>query len=258
VIAVLLLAAAARAQQPFYTDDANVTELGRFHFEWSNQFNWLQHSARPALRQNTADFELDYGLLWPGLELSLESPVIAIVNSERHGERSTVAGFGDTNVGLKYEFIEEQPDDPWPAVAASLNLEFPTGNTRQGLGSGLIDLYTNSIVQKTIAHLTFVRANLGFQFVGDQTTGVLGLRTRGFVVTAGASLVRDFTARLKLGLETFAAVSDKFAIRRGLLQLQAGGNYELVEGFSLDFGIIRGFYGASPRAALQLGFSLDF
>jgi hypothetical protein len=73
------------------------------------------------------------------------------------------------------------------------------------------------------------------------------------VVTAGASLVRDFTARLKLGLETFAAVSDKFAIRRGLLQLQAGGNYELVEGFSLDFGIIRGFYGASPRVALQLG-----
>jgi hypothetical protein len=62
VIAVLL-ASAARAQQPFYTHDADVTELGQFHFEWSNQFNWLQHSARPALRQNTADFELDYGLL---------------------------------------------------------------------------------------------------------------------------------------------------------------------------------------------------
>jgi hypothetical protein len=198
------------------------------------------------------------GLLWQGLELSLESPVIAIVSAQRHGERSTVAGFGDTNVGLKYEFVEEQPDDPWPALAASLNLEFPTGSTRQGLGSGLIDLYTNSIVQKTIAHLTFVRADLGFQFLGDQTTGALGLRTRGFVVTAGPSLVRDFTARLKLGIETFAAMSDRFAIRRGLLQLQAGGNYELVEGFSFDFGAIRGFYGASPRVALQLGFSLDF
>jgi hypothetical protein len=33
VVAVLLLAMAARAQQPFYTDDANVTDLGRFHFE---------------------------------------------------------------------------------------------------------------------------------------------------------------------------------------------------------------------------------
>jgi len=32
----------------------------------------------------------------------------------------------------------------------------------------------------------------------------------------------------------------------------------LVEGFSLDFGIIRGFHGASPQVALQLGFSLDF
>jgi hypothetical protein len=61
-----------------------------------------------------------------------------------------------------------------------------------------------------------------------------------------------------LGLETFAAVSDKFSLRRGLLHIQAGGNYELVDGFFLDFGIIRGFYGASPRVALQLGFSLDF
>jgi hypothetical protein len=97
-----------------------------------------------------------------------------------------------------------------------------------------------------------------FQSVGDQTTGALGVRTRGFVVTAGASLVRDFTARLKLGLKTFAAVSDKFAIQRGLLQLQAGGNYELVEALSLDFGIVRGFSGASPTVALQLGFSVDF
>jgi hypothetical protein len=38
VIAVLP-ASATRAQQPFYTDDADVTELGRFHFEWSNQSN---------------------------------------------------------------------------------------------------------------------------------------------------------------------------------------------------------------------------
>jgi len=78
------------------------------------------------------------------------------------------------------------------------------------------------------------------------------------VVTLGASVVREFTDRLKLGVETFAAMSDKFAVRRGLLQLQVGGNYELVRGLSLDFGVIRGFYGASPEVALQLGMSIDF
>jgi hypothetical protein len=99
-IGLLLLAAAARAQEPFYTDDADVTAPGRFHFEWSNQYNWLQQSARPALRQNTADFELDYGLPWTGLELSLESPVITIVGAQRHGGRRTVAGFGSARAHL--------------------------------------------------------------------------------------------------------------------------------------------------------------
>ena len=50
------------AQQPFVTDDADTTPKRKFHFEFSNEFDWLQRSAAPALRQNTADFELGYGL----------------------------------------------------------------------------------------------------------------------------------------------------------------------------------------------------
>jgi hypothetical protein len=50
------------ARQPFYTDDADVTPRRSFHFETSNEFDWLQRSAFPNLRQNTSDFELDYGL----------------------------------------------------------------------------------------------------------------------------------------------------------------------------------------------------
>jgi hypothetical protein len=40
-VTILLLTLAARAQQPFYTDDADVTDLGRFHFEWGNQVKWF-------------------------------------------------------------------------------------------------------------------------------------------------------------------------------------------------------------------------
>jgi hypothetical protein len=208
----------------------------------------------PHLRQNTADFELDYGLLWQGLELSLESPVIAIVSAQRHGECRTVAGSGDTNVGLKYEFVEEQPDDPWPALAASSTSSFPQEIPDRAWDPAW------SICTRARSCRRPSRTSLS----SEPTLASSSLATRPPAHSACEqeaswspqvhSLVRDCTARLKLGLETFAAVSDKFAVRRGLLQLQAGGNYELVQGFSLDFGIVRGFYGASPRVALQLAF----
>src|SRR5687768_17143843 len=63
-----LLASTVQAQQPFVTDDADVTPKGRFHFEFSNEFDLLQRSLFPNLKQNTADFELDYGL-FEGVEI---------------------------------------------------------------------------------------------------------------------------------------------------------------------------------------------
>ena len=58
----VVVASTARAQQPFVTDDADTTPKGHFHFEFSNEFDWLQREAFPSVKQNTADFELDYGL----------------------------------------------------------------------------------------------------------------------------------------------------------------------------------------------------
>lgn len=56
---LLLVASTAEAQQPFVTDDADVTPQGKFHFEFSNESDLLQRSSFPNLRQNTADFSLD-------------------------------------------------------------------------------------------------------------------------------------------------------------------------------------------------------
>src|SRR5215831_13857687 len=70
----------ADAQQPFYSDDADVTEKGHFHLEFSNEYDLLQRSLFPNLRQNTADLELDYGLA-KNLEVGVESPLITIFNA---------------------------------------------------------------------------------------------------------------------------------------------------------------------------------
>src|SRR5205085_10601624 len=50
------------AQQPFYTDDTDVTNKGKLHFQFSNEYDLLQRISYPARTQNTAVFELDYGL----------------------------------------------------------------------------------------------------------------------------------------------------------------------------------------------------
>jgi len=35
------------AQIPFYTDDADTTEKGKFHIEFFNEHDWLKKSSHP-------------------------------------------------------------------------------------------------------------------------------------------------------------------------------------------------------------------
>ena len=62
LFAVLLDAKLTDAQLPFYTDDPAVTERGKLHFEFFDEYDALQSSQFPDLRQNTANFKLNYGL----------------------------------------------------------------------------------------------------------------------------------------------------------------------------------------------------
>ena len=62
LFAVLLDAKLTDAQLPFYTDDPAVTETGKLHFEFFDEYDALQSSQFPDLRQNTANFKLNYGL----------------------------------------------------------------------------------------------------------------------------------------------------------------------------------------------------
>ena len=245
-----------RAQQPFYTDDADVTARHKFHFEFSNEFDILQRSSFPNLRQNTADFELNYGLI-EGVEVSIESPLITIFNAP--GTTPRIAfGIGDTNFAVKYNFKKERDGSRWPALTINLNAEVPTGNVDLQLGSGLADVWLNGIVQKSLTDRTTLRFNAGLLFSGNQTTGVIGIKARGAVFTYGTSVVRAFTPKLKLGAEITGAYSREVDLGKGQLQALIGGNYILKEGLSFDFGVVSGRYDASPRFGVQVGISMDF
>ena len=157
-----LFSANVRGQQPFYTDDADVTARGHFHFEFSNEFDLLQRSSYPNLKQNTADFELDYGV-YDRLEIGIESPLLTIFNAPGTIPR-TASGIGDTNVSVKYNFRSERENSLMPAMAVTFNKELPTGNTQRQLGSGLADYYLNSVLQKSLSKKTKLRLNGGILF----------------------------------------------------------------------------------------------
>lgn len=242
------------AQLPFYTDDPAVTERGKLHFEFFNEFDALQLQY-PNIRQNTANYKLNYGLPL-NLELDLDAPYLAIYRAV--GTPGSV-GLGDTNLGLKWEFHKESPGSRLPALGASLYIEFPTGDSSRQLGSGLTDYWLNLIAQKSLSDKTRVNGNAGYLFAGNTSTGALGIQTaRGHVFAGGLSILHDFTAQLTLGVEVYGGYTNNADLGRSQLQAMAGGQYKIRDGMTVDIGVLGGKYIASPRIGVQIGFSVDF
>jgi hypothetical protein len=256
LLLLLITGSVVNAQQPFVTDNTDTTPKHHFHFEFSNEFDVLQTSAFPNRKQNTADFELDYGLL-DNLEVGFEAPLLTLINAQ-----GTVPlrprGIGDTNFSVKYNFLKEREHARRPALALAFNIELPTGDPNQQLGSGLADFFGNGVIQKTLTKRTTLRLNVGILFSGNETTGVIGIKTRGTVFTGGGSLVKQFTPKLDLGFEVTGAVTKAFQLGKGQLQTQVGGNYLVKRNMTFDFGVVVGKFAASPRAGVQVGFSMDF
>ena len=257
VLLLLAFKSDCLAQLPFYTDDADTTPKHKFHLEIYNEHDVLQKSAYPAKRQNTLVFTLDYGIT-DKLEFGVNGPLISLINSQIVSPH-VVSGIGDTQFGLKYNFLAEREGSKRPALAAVFYVEAPTGNSQKQLGSGLVDYWLYGIIQKSLTKKTKGRLNGGVLFSGNNSTGLIGIETeRGHIYTGNGSIVRDFSDRLKLGVEVFGAVTGSFALNRGQLTTQVGGDYQLTKKLMLSFGVLGGKFSASPRAGAHLGFAYDF
>jgi len=237
IVAALLLSCAgiASAQQPFATDDAEVTGRGQWHFEYANEFAVLQKSDYPNLRQDTSNFVIQYGL-FEHVEVNMDFPLIAISNARG---TPSVFGLGDVDFAVKWNLVREAPD----------------GNEKKQLGSGLTDYGLNTILQKTFSG-TALHVNAGIQFAGNTRTGIVGIRTPGRILIGGLSAARDFSERLKLGLDLNGAEIHDGGVVEKQLQLTAGGNYALRHhNGSFDFGAYVGWF-SGPRFGLILGVSM--
>lgn len=254
---VFLSVTSTYAQLPFYTDDADTTAKGKFHLEFSNEYDWLQKSSLPGRRQNTTVFTLNYGLT-DRIELGVNAPFIKIFN-DRPSMLGNPSGIGDTQFGAKIRLFEEREGSKVPSATVVFYVEAPTGNARQQIGSGLVDYYLYGVLQKSLTKRTTGRLNGGIVFAGNSSTGLIGVSAaRGHVYTGNGSLVRNFTPRLRLGAELFGAVANHFDLSRGQLVGQIGGGYALTENLEFTFGVLAGRFPGSPRAGVQVGFAYDF
>jgi Putative MetA-pathway of phenol degradation len=253
ILFLLGASASLEAQQPFLTDDPNVTPRGKLHFEGYNQFAVLSVVARPGLSQDTTNLVLQYGLL-ERVEVNVDIPLLVIVN-----DRSTANAFGlgDLDFAAKVRILDETPGTLWPAVAVTVAVELPTGIASRGLGSGFTDFGVNTIYQKTLAKGTALQANLGYQFNGNTLTGDIGIRTPGRILSGGVSVAHDMSPSLRLGLDLNGALIKDTGPGGRQLQLTAGGNYALSEDATLDFALAAGWFG-SPRFALLVGVAQGF
>lgn len=176
----------AEAQIPFYTDDADTTEEGKFHLEFFNEHDWLQKSSHPGIRQNTSNITLNHGLT-DRIELGINAPFIKIF-SARESMLGNPTGIADVQFGVKVRLRDERDGSRLPAMSVVFYVEARTGSTRKQIGSGVTD---------------------GILFAGNSSTGLIGIQAaRGQVFTGNGSLVRDFTPKLKLGVELFGGVTN--------------------------------------------------
>ncbi|HEY4246059.1 MAG TPA: hypothetical protein VGM64_04330 [Lacunisphaera sp.] len=131
------------AGPPFATDDPEPVEFQHWEVYVGSQYEHSSDGAAGTLPH----LEVNYGVA-PDLQLHVIAPVAfdAPAGATRH------VGYGDTEVGAKYRFLEEA--DGIPQVAIFPLVEIPTGESSRGLGSGHTQLFLPVWLQKKFGSWT--------------------------------------------------------------------------------------------------------
>jgi len=182
-----IVARLAQAGAPFVTDDPATTPSGGVEIDLAATHGRLRGETSGAL----PSLEIDYGA---GGALQLHA--VAALAYTRPDGGSLRFGYGDTELGAKLRFLDEDAQGWRPAAAVFPLIEIPTGDARQGLGSGRARAFVPLWLGKSVAGWS-VFGGGGYWFdrgPDEQDWWYLG---------AGAT--RRVTESLSLGGEVFHA-----------------------------------------------------
>ena len=134
---------AALAGPPFITDDPEPVDCRHWEFYIASQnikFGDDWSGTAPHI-------EVNYGAI-TNLQLHLIAPLA--YDAPAHGTRQY--GYGDTEAGFKYRFIQET--ELLPQVGVFPLLEIPTGSAHRGLGNGHLQAFLPIWLQKAFGPWT--------------------------------------------------------------------------------------------------------
>ena len=142
-IGFLAAATSVQAGPPFATDDPEPVELQHWEVYLGSHYEHTSDGANGTLPH----LEVNYGAL-PNLQLHVIAPVAFDAPSGANRQ----FGYGDTELGAKYRFLDEA--DGSPQIGVFPLVELPTGGSAHGLGSGHTQVFLPVWLQKTFGTWT--------------------------------------------------------------------------------------------------------
>jgi hypothetical protein len=171
------------AGPPFLTDDPEPVDYQHWEFYIASQ-----HTETADDWSGTAPhIELNYGVV-PNAQLHLITPLAYDAPSDD----SAHYGYGDTELGVKFRFMQETKK--LPQIGIFPLLEVPTGSESDGLGSGHVQAFLPVWVQKSFGKWTIYGGG------GYGINPGIGNENWGF---GGMVVQRQITKNFLLGTEIY-------------------------------------------------------
>ncbi|HBC47151.1 MAG TPA: hypothetical protein DEO84_11575 [candidate division Zixibacteria bacterium] len=139
IIVAVILPSSINAGPPFVTDDPEPVDYRHWEFYLASQ---VGHES-DGWSGTCPHIELNYGAI-PNLQLHLIAPIN--FSAPKHG--TTQFGYGDTEIGVKYRFMDETAHHPQMGLFPII--EIPTGDRGRDLGGGQFQMFLPLWIQKSI------------------------------------------------------------------------------------------------------------
>jgi hypothetical protein len=227
------------AGPPFQTDDPEPVALHHYEFYVATQ-QTLSSGGRSGTLPH---FEFNYGAA-PDVQLHVIAPFAFNHPSGDTRQR----GYGDTELGVKYRFVQE--DDNTPMVGIFPIYLAPTGSQDRGLGNGSYQLYLPVWLQKSWDKWTTYGGG------GYWINHASGAKNNWFF---GWLVQRELSEQWTLGAELFHR-TEQVAGQGASSGFNVGGSFNPSEHHHILFSVGKGVQNATDtnKFSSYLGYQLTY
>ena len=142
IVLFSLIFTSALAGPPFKTDDPQPVDYLHWEFYIASE----QQFIRAETDATCPHIEINFGA-FRNAQLHIVAPLSYV-----HTRDGTHYGYSDTEIGIKYRFIDET--ETVPQIGTFPLIEIPTGNENEQLGNGKTQMYVPLWIQKNWGKLT--------------------------------------------------------------------------------------------------------